>query len=543
MLVCSFAFPVSADEPSEAAQSVIDMILSLNENTKPETLTAVRAAYDALSDEDKAAVWNADDILKFEKTYADSLNAAIAAIKPLEIDLFNGEKTVNDLLARYNVLGEEAKTFVTEYPKLAELNAKLDSMREWSELRRVNVLKSTMDGFSKYDLDYIYSLADKPSLGIYYYFEEVGLVERGDPSTGYYDITPFNEKVNVYKYAKIEMDIKFTDIDFNTSWPSFRTLVDNNENNVWAGYDFVNEIWFTSDITSWSQGKFVNHRETAPGHVDLGVWHHWVMIWDHETITFEMDGEKVFEASYGGDYSFFIIYPWACDLEMTNVYFTDGAGKTELSPFRNAHNFDNWIRSSNDEGATLLDVVEQSVADARDKYNALSDEEKALVTAADEIDRVQAMIDLVRSGKYPLTVVGGSADKTEVGFNEKVTVTADAAPEGKVFDKWTVDPELTLLAEVDPEEVPADLTASTLTFAMPDVILTLTATYKDRPPFTPGDVNDDGKVNAKDVTAIMKFLVGAAPKTFVEDAADYDSNGKVNAKDVTKLMKDLVTAK
>ena len=45
---------------------------------------------------------------------------------------------------------------------------------------------------------------------------------------------------------------------------------------------------------------------------------------------------------------------------------------------------------------------------------------------------------------------------------------------------------------------------------------------------------------AKDVTAIMKYLVGKAPEGFDETAADFDGNGKINAKDVTGLMKQLV---
>ena len=60
--------------------------------------------------------------------------------------------------------------------------------------------------------------------------------------------------------------------------------------------------------------------------------------------------------------------------------------------------------------------------------------------------------------------------------------------------------------------------------------------------FIPGDVDGNGKLNGKDVTAIMKYLVGAKPKNFNEDAADFDGNGKVNAQDVTKLMKHLVGA-
>ena len=55
-----------------------------------------------------------------------------------------------------------------------------------------------------------------------------------------------------------------------------------------------------------------------------------------------------------------------------------------------------------------------------------------------------------------------------------------------------------------------------------------------------GDVNGDGKVNAKDVTAIMKHLVGNTPANFILSAADTNGDGKINAKDVTWLMKKLV---
>ena len=55
-----------------------------------------------------------------------------------------------------------------------------------------------------------------------------------------------------------------------------------------------------------------------------------------------------------------------------------------------------------------------------------------------------------------------------------------------------------------------------------------------------GDVNGDGKVNAKDVTTIMKYLIGKTPSSFDVTAADFNNDGKVNAKDVTSLMKSLV---
>ena len=55
-----------------------------------------------------------------------------------------------------------------------------------------------------------------------------------------------------------------------------------------------------------------------------------------------------------------------------------------------------------------------------------------------------------------------------------------------------------------------------------------------------GDVNEDGKVNAKDVTTLMKAIIGIPIKTYNQNAADINGDGKTNAKDVTALMKRLV---
>ena len=55
-----------------------------------------------------------------------------------------------------------------------------------------------------------------------------------------------------------------------------------------------------------------------------------------------------------------------------------------------------------------------------------------------------------------------------------------------------------------------------------------------------GDVNGDGSLNAKDVTTIMKVLVGKSVKSYDAALADVNGDGGVNAKDVTKLMKAIV---
>ena len=61
-----------------------------------------------------------------------------------------------------------------------------------------------------------------------------------------------------------------------------------------------------------------------------------------------------------------------------------------------------------------------------------------------------------------------------------------------------------------------------------------------------GDANGDGKLNARDVTAIMKAVLienapsGLYPANFIRKAADFNGDGKLNARDVVGLMKQLV---
>ena len=58
--------------------------------------------------------------------------------------------------------------------------------------------------------------------------------------------------------------------------------------------------------------------------------------------------------------------------------------------------------------------------------------------------------------------------------------------------------------------------------------------------FTPGDVNDDGRVNAKDIIAVMKYMLGNTTNGFIFEAADMDANGRVNAKDIISIMKKML---
>ena len=59
-------------------------------------------------------------------------------------------------------------------------------------------------------------------------------------------------------------------------------------------------------------------------------------------------------------------------------------------------------------------------------------------------------------------------------------------------------------------------------------------------PAVKGDVDGDGKVNAQDVIAIMRYLVGWRDVTIDLELADYNSDGKLNNRDVYMILKDIV---
>lgn len=62
--------------------------------------------------------------------------------------------------------------------------------------------------------------------------------------------------------------------------------------------------------------------------------------------------------------------------------------------------------------------------------------------------------------------------------------------------------------------------------------------YRSR--YLPGDANDNGELDIRDATAIQLKLVGIAPDSFDEAAADADFSGELSVKDVTRIQKVLV---
>ena len=272
--------------------------------------------------------------------------------------------------------------------------------------------------------------------------------------------------------------------------------------------------------------------------MDFGVWHHFVVTYDNDKITYVVDGEEILNADINGVYDFIIVYPWLCSLEMTNVYLRHRNGKETLSALKTPADYDytGWIRSTNDSDATMLDLVQESLNEAREKYDNLSADEKERVVGIEQLDRVQALIDAVREGKNGIVVIDGSADVEYAAKGATVTLTANAAPEGTKFYQWEI---------VSGEFTIADVNAASTTFVMPDTAVEIRATYIEKPAFTPGDADGDGFVNARDVILTMKAALPGfvAPADFVFDAANlFNEDDTINARDVIEVMKAALAA-
>ncbi len=58
--------------------------------------------------------------------------------------------------------------------------------------------------------------------------------------------------------------------------------------------------------------------------------------------------------------------------------------------------------------------------------------------------------------------------------------------------------------------------------------------------YTPGDVNDDGIINGKDVTLVRRHIVGGYEQTIIEEAADVNADARINGMDVPLIRRHIV---
>ncbi len=158
-------------------------------------------------------------------------------------------------------------------------------------------------------------------------------------------------------------------------------------------------------------------------------------------------------------------------------------------------------------------------------YDALTDEEKALVTNADTLDALLAQMAEVK-GVYQKVI-------------QDVIDMIDALPDPKDV---TADDEMDI--------VDAEIALSELTFSQARLVTNrdkLSAVREafnnlgKEPDLLMGDVNGDGAVGATDALEVLKSVVGKVTLTPAQVAvADVDGNAKVDATDALGILKIVV---
>lgn len=71
---------------------------------------------------------------------------------------------------------------------------------------------------------------------------------------------------------------------------------------------------------------------------------------------------------------------------------------------------------------------------------------------------------------------------------------------------------------------------------------TIVSLEVDEPPYTAGDANGDGTVNAADIVEVVNYIMGSPSSTFVLVAADVNGDGSVNAADIVLIVNLIMSA-
>ena len=166
----------------------------------------------------------------------------------------------------------------------------------------------------------------------------------------------------------------------------------------------------------------------------------------------------------------------------------------------------------------------------------LADETKATTTfvMGSSPVEIKAVFKDLPPAEHSITVTSGTASVASAAKGVTVVITAAAAPEGKVFDKWEVIKGGVTLA---------DDSQGRTSFVMGDENVEVKATYKDasvQPSVMLGDVDGNGEINSADARLCLRRAVDLETYEKGSDkfiACDVDKNNEVTSADARKILR------
>lgn len=130
----------------------------------------------------------------------------------------------------------------------------------------------------------------------------------------------------------------------------------------------------------------------------------------------------------------------------------------------------------------------------------------------------------VGNGLYRFVLYSNSLKEFVSGELMKINLKVS---EEKPYDTYSVSIQNVQLSDVSGNVYKDDGTSTNVTVTKP---------------FTPGDVNNDGVVDSKDVDCVVSYMLEETPATFVFDAADMNQDSKITATDLGYII-NLIKAK
>lgn len=160
-----------------------------------------------------------------------------------------------------------------------------------------------------------------------------------------------------------------------------------------------------------------------------------------------------------------------------------------------------------------------------------------------EADNVSVTLGGVTPGSFYLVLAtekelsAPPTQSSEIFFIDQATVTAGGSVTFKVYPRALAAEKTYYIYAVGNGSGAGDLTT-----------LTLLATFKYFVPYTLGDVNDNGFINAMDASTVLRYVVASdedKPDVIPDrllPAADVNKNGFINAMDASTILRYVVAS-
>lgn len=361
-ITCITAVSFAADAEVEAVIEAINKI-GVVAMPKLSWITTAKSAYDALTDEQKAEVTN-----------ADALTAAIE---------------------RYNELANT----------------------DWE----LNKVKSRINGLAGMTEESVKD--DTVIKGVKIEFREV---VDGDRYPGYSNFgNKSADKLREEKSFTYEFDINVYDYDPVNGFPSINGYTD--AVFYANGYDFQSGYFYIADYepmggsTSISNGCIGKIYAKKEMEFTLGVWHHYKVTYNGNNISVEFDGEQVLDYTATEDapvnYSYYIQYPQWINCDYVNMLFTSGDGTTVKSPV----DVSTFTPGGGSDAVTMTATTlgeenRNSIEAAYESYMALSDEQR--IALGNVVDTLESALNLIGKSLCGAIALGDANSDGEVNLKD-----------------------------------------------------------------------------------------------------------------------------